>query len=235
MSDYSKHQPKFQTSTKGSSVLTDPRPSESAFSRFDLGATVAVVGLLSFLVISSHTDAQVTDHTVACMNNLKQVYLAFKTFSIDYEQRFPMAVSAKDGGSREFVAGGNAFRHFQVLSNELSNPNVLLCPADNRKPAFNFAKLADTNVSYFVGVDANPKRPSMLMAGDRNLTLNGAIINSGLVSIKSTDAAGWGENLHRVQGNMLTTQPALLPSVSEQRLRLLLRSTGTNINRLAIP
>ncbi len=56
-----------------------------------------------------------------------------------------------------------------------------------------------------------------------------------LLSLKGTDPIGWGENLHKRQGNLVTTQPALLPSVTEQRLGALLRTTGTNLNRLAIP
>ncbi len=219
----------------GKSILDVPPERESGFSRVDLGVVVGVLALLGLLMLSAGTEAQGNDQTVLCMNNLKQIFLAFKTFSIDNDGRFPMALNGKDGGSREFVAGGNAFRHFQTLSNELDKPNVLICPADDRKPAIDFTRLVDTNVSYFVGVDANSKQPRMWMAGDRNLTVNGLAAKPGLISLKSTETVGWGEGLHNRKGNLLTTQPALLPSVTEPRLALLLRGTGTNINRLAIP
>ena len=66
-----------------------------------------------------------------------------------------MQVSVTGGGTMELVAGGAVYPHFQVLSNELSTPRVLLCPNDDKQAwATNFLDLADTNLSYFLNVDA---------------------------------------------------------------------------------
>ena len=56
------------------------------------------------------------------------------------------------------------------MSNEMGQaPIILICPADERKPASSFSNLANTNISYFVGVDANDTYPQALLGGDRNL------------------------------------------------------------------
>ena len=52
--------------------------------------------------------------------------------------------------------------HFQVLSNELSTPKLLVCPADsNRQPALTFLSLQPANVSYQMRSDpiVNPANP----------------------------------------------------------------------------
>lgn len=81
-----------------------------------------------------------------CVNNLKQIGLAFKTWSLDNSYRFPMSVSVTNGGSLEFVGSGQVFPHFQVMSNELSTPKILVCPDGllTQRPATNWEKdLAD--------------------------------------------------------------------------------------------
>src|SRR5947207_2369029 len=105
-----------------------------------------------------------------CLNNLKNIGLAFRIFESDHSGRFPMQLSTNAGGSLEFVAGGNAFRHFQVMSNELFTPNVLVCPSEKRRAVTNFAVLNNAYLSYFVGLDAVTNLWEMLLAGDRNIT-----------------------------------------------------------------
>ncbi len=65
---------------------------------------------------------------------------------------------------------------FDVMSNELSTPKVVICPADDRTAKTNFG--ADfTNVvtggnysvSYFAGRDADETMPKMFLTGDRNI------------------------------------------------------------------
>jgi len=86
-----------------------------------------------------------------------------------------------DGGAKEFVQNGYlvsgpfyfSYRQFQVLSNELVMPKILLCKAeDKRFPADDFSTLTNGNLSYFVGVTADYSKPDTLLAGDRNLACN---------------------------------------------------------------
>ena len=54
-------------------------------------------------------------------------------------------------------AGADTFRHFQVMSNELSTPRILVCPADDRTVAVNFARLKNkTSVILLVWMQRKP-------------------------------------------------------------------------------
>ena len=72
---------------------------------------------------------------------------------------------------------------FLVMSNELSTPKILFCPAEYESstppgvdqlrrtwPApTTFLYTNDLNVSYFIGVDAQETSPQMFLTGDHNL------------------------------------------------------------------
>lgn len=47
-----------------------------------------------------------------------------------------------------------AFRHFQVLSNDLLSTKLLVCPADVRQPAPDFVSLQNGHLSYVFNVAA---------------------------------------------------------------------------------
>ena len=61
----------------------------------------------------------------------------------------------------------NAARIFQIMSNELSTPKILVCPADfKRQPALDFQSLQPANVSYRVysGTNVNETNPQEVLA-----------------------------------------------------------------------
>jgi hypothetical protein len=58
------------------------------------------------------------------------------------------------------------------MSNELSTPKVIYCPADSVRtiqPQSSFTSLKVGNVSYFVFGDAADAYPQMIISGDRNI------------------------------------------------------------------
>src|ERR1700710_784913 len=67
---------------------------------------------------------------IQCLNNLKQTGLAYRVWEGDNGDKFPMVTSETNGGTMEFTTGANEWRHFQIMSNELSTPRVLWCPTE---------------------------------------------------------------------------------------------------------
>ena len=134
---------------------------------------------------------------VSCRNNLSQIGLSFRTWAIDNDGRFPFNVSTNTGGTMEFCARGsdgfdtNAALHFQVMSNELSTPLLLVCPNDRlRKPAPGFHNLQANNVSYrlYSGTNINESNPAamlLLCPFDGNAVLCDGSVTAGKTDWKS--------------------------------------------------
>jgi prepilin-type processing-associated H-X9-DG protein/prepilin-type N-terminal cleavage/methylation domain-containing protein len=181
-----------------------------AFSLIELLCVIAIIGILIALMLPALNNAQGRAKRIECENNLRQMGLAFLSFNHEHNDQFPMAVSADLGGSREFVQNGYAvggefyfsYRHFQVLSNELILPAILICPADTRLAARNFAALQNSNVSYFVGVKADFSKSDSILAGDRNLTAN-PMPNPSILHIGTNSPLRWTWEMHQFKGNIL--------------------------------
>jgi len=110
---------------------------------------------------------------ITCVNNLKQIGLAFKTWAIDNEQHFPFNVSTNAGGTLELCArdaegfDSNAFLHFRALSNELATPLVLVCPRDRSKNVSpDFTDVSPQNVTYRMrsGTSVSDTNPQEILA-----------------------------------------------------------------------
>ena len=145
-----------------------------------------------------------------------------------------MTVPTAKGGSQEALAGTNMFRHFAVMSNEINNPRILICPADDRQPAQNFTTMANTNLSYFAGLDADETMPAMFLAGDRNLVTNGVPAKAGLVVFTAADTLGWSQTIHMGAGNVGLADGSVQQTGSAS-LQQLLRSAGTILKFNSVP
>jgi prepilin-type processing-associated H-X9-DG protein len=84
----------------------------------------------------------------------------------------------------------------------LANPGVLVCPADTRFAATNFAALQNSNLSYFVGLNAELGKPTSILAGDRNLTNDWGGATS-LLYLGPNNPLRWTRELHQFKGNLL--------------------------------
>ena len=130
----------------------------------------------------------------------------------------------------EYVNTAEVFRHFRTMSNELSTPNVLVCPSDTRTAALNFSVLSNANVSYFVGLDALDTFPELLLAGDRNLMTNGVPVGSGLLVLTTNVTLGWTATMHKNNGNVVLGDGSVQMMTSGR-----LSDSAGSANRLLIP
>ncbi len=193
----------------------------------------AVLAILAAMLLPALANAKAKAQRINCVNNLKQVGLSYRVFALDNQDLFPMLLSTNQGGTKELIPGSPAYVHFQVLSNELSVPKVLICPADGREAASDFRSMLNMNLSYFIGLDSADTRPQMLLAGDRNLT-NGVPPTGGVLRLTTDRAAGWTGELHGGYGNVALAD-GLVQTLSSARLNEQLRTSQDLTNRIQLP
>jgi prepilin-type processing-associated H-X9-DG protein len=179
-------------------------------SLIELLVVIAIITILAALLLPALGQAKARAKRVQCVDHLREVGIAFVGYANDHGGRFPMAVPVSEGGSLElarnsFQAQGEfyfSFRHFLAASHELATPRLLNCPTDTRPPALAFTTLGNSNLSYFVGVNAQFGRPGSILAGDRNLT-NDYTTQRSTVRLGPNSVLRWTAELHHFKGNLL--------------------------------
>ena len=205
------------------------------FTLVSLLVIIAVLAILAAMLLPALASAKKKSSKIGCVNNLKQCGLAFRIWAGDHNDKYPMATSKDLGGTEEFATGADTFRHFQVMSNELSTPKILICPDDTRIVADNFIHLQNTNISYFVGLDANDEFPQRFLDGDRNITGESEPEN-GILKLVPGQRVSWTEAIHVNTGNVGLADGSV-QSCSNVALQNALKNSGapTNTWQISLP
>jgi len=178
-----------------------------AFTLVELLAVIALVGILAALLLPAINRSLRRADQVQCVNNLRQIGIAFQQFADDHQGRYPMQVAAHEGGAWEATAAAtervgyfvNAVENFNAVELELVTPRLLVCRADRRTPAESFEGLRTGQVSYFLATNAVPGSSMSALAVDRNLKAHPADAAGG----RTNAVLLFGETMHERRGNVL--------------------------------
>jgi len=101
----------------------------------------------------------------------------------------------------ELIGSAGPAPHFQTLSNFLTPDfgKAFVCPTDKKKNPTTNSFLTDSNISYFLNVNAAPLQPNpvtLILAGDRHLAVAGNPVPPSLFTLTTNAPLSWTRELH---------------------------------------
>lgn len=216
------------------------RKTRRAFTLIELLVVVAIVLIAFVFATPTHRGAKVKAYQIHCMSNLKQVSLGYVLWAADTNTNlFPWQASTNSGGTMELVANGNTADHFRPLAPYLKNPESLFCPTDvrSRQRTNSYVGLSNTNLSYFVSLDARiiqQSNPSyLILAGDRHLSVGNQAVSPGLFVTTNYTVLGW-KGGHPARG-MLAFVDGHVEVNPMKQITSVFQRQSIATNRLVIP
>src|SRR5258708_3480234 len=151
----------------------------AAFTLIELLVVIAIITILAALLLPSLQQGKARAMRAQCEGNLHQTGIAFALFAHDHDGKFPTHISTNQEGSLEIVAAAYqvnypelfnySFQNFRALALGINIPKPFACPGDaERWAATNFDHFDNWNLSYCIGLKADPSIPDCILAADRS-------------------------------------------------------------------
>ena len=211
-------------------ISTQHEKPRAAFTLIELLVLVAILALLAGVLMPLLAHQKAKARRISCVGHLKNIGLAFRIFPTDSSNDFPTAPLVRAAPDLSSIKITDVF---QSLSNELSTPKIIVCPADDRVEANSFATLTANNISYFVSLTGEDTTPQVILGGDRNILVNGAPA-ARFVALTTNTPVSWSKAIHNEQGNLVMSDGSVLQG-NFTRLKTIVSNQKIATNNLIFP
>ena len=206
-----------------------------AFTLVELLVVIAIIAILAAILLPTLSNAKMKARMTQDINHLHQLGRTANLWANENEGRYPWKVDVTEGGSMNSTVWAD---HIRAMQKELDNFNILICPFDKeRKPAPDWESLAGfDNVSYFIGMNADQSRLTML-SGDAAFTGGGGGVDPFWNSAAGSSIDATWDNTQGVthgggRGNVVLSDGSVHTWTSRQfreQIALELATGSTNV------